>query len=272
MSIIVPHIYVPNQKPPVGTPLDPYHPLSPFVAGSWAFNEGAGPNHFDVSVNRNHATFNNFDPGDWAYGVHGYALDMNGTNDEITVPNHSSLFGMSQLTLLVWVQWLGSARANEDSLIDAWNTGDTNYLFRFDSNNSNVDFHTDTSIGSAGGAFAGIDLSDKLWHQVVATYDGTTMRVYLDGIPSATTVAQTGSIDAGSTDVRICGQLAANNDEFHGKISLAQIYRKALAQSQIHELRLDPFQMYLRPQAIWASAAAAAAAGIPILRRRRECA
>jgi hypothetical protein len=42
------------------------------------------------------------------------------------------------------------------------------------------------------------DLTLDVWHHIVATYDGSTMRIYIDGVQDSNTMAKTGNIEASS--------------------------------------------------------------------------
>lgn len=82
----------------------------------------------------------------------------------------------------------------------------------------------------------GSGLLDKKWHMITATYDGTNIKRYIDGVLVNTT-AVTGTLSTGNKTVWI-GRYGTKNS--YGNIELyesdARIYATALSASQIAEL------------------------------------
>ena len=71
------------------------------------------------------------------------------------------------------------------------------------------------------------------WHHIAGTYDGTTMRVYLDGVEDDTT-AKTGSINSTTAPVRIgVGSGATSEQPADGAVEDARFYDRALTASEI---------------------------------------
>ena len=76
------------------------------------------------------------------------------------------------------------------------------------------------------------------WQHVVATYDGSVMKLYLNGSLDGTLIS-TGSIGSISRDVLIGARYrsSAVNDHFDGAIEELSIWNKALSQEEIREYR-----------------------------------
>ena len=90
---------------------------------------------------------------------------------------------------------------------------------------------TETLTASSG------DLMPAAWIHVAATWDGSTMRLYKDGVPVGSK-AKNGILDTnGDVEVAIGNQpTGAGNKPFDGLIDDLRIYNVALSQSEIQEL------------------------------------
>lgn len=88
----------------------------------------------------------------------------------------------------------------------------------------------------AGGAFNLTPPLEK-WSHVVMTYDGTTIRGYLNGQIGGTTFAQSGTIANNGTRIGIGGPgFSLSDSAFIGKIDDVRIYNKALSLDEIQRL------------------------------------
>ena len=188
---------------------EPDGPATPGYVGVWHLEEsGAGtPLEFgDSTKNANHGQGGE---GDALFlptrvaGKIGYAQDFApgaGTNPKAPPPDgkfdvidlgHSARFDFpsDQITLQAWVQhnivpafgdWYGFL---------AHKGASDGYRLHLQDNTLRLRFSLPaTSLVTAGSIGTGA------WHHVVATYDGATMRVYIDGVQDATTAARTGNI------------------------------------------------------------------------------
>lgn len=88
---------------------------------------------------------------------------------------------------------------------------------------------TSSSKGSA--TTTSTTLAVDVWKHIVATYDGTNCRIYIDGVLDTTT-AMTGAIDATSTDCLI-GALTSSTQLYSGYIDNARIYNRALSAAEV---------------------------------------
>ena len=71
------------------------------LVGYWSFDEGDGAIARDASGNNNHGTLTNGPT--WAQGKNGTALQFDGKDDYVSVPNNSSLNIADNITIEAWI-------------------------------------------------------------------------------------------------------------------------------------------------------------------------
>jgi len=157
---------------------------SGFLArGYWRFNEGSGSTAYDATNNNNDGTITG--PGwTWTSGISGSALYFNGggqffDGDGVTVPHSSSLDINGRFTVEAWIKATGSdnylAIVDKYEYQDPLSKGFTLYL-----NNGNLRLSIYSASHGEGTCIGTSDLRDNTWHHVAGTWDGDSMRVYVD--------------------------------------------------------------------------------------------
>jgi hypothetical protein len=150
----------------------------------------------------------------------------------LAVPAHQDFAHLEQVTFSVWVRPGGFDRYNE---IFRKEDGDNRLLFSFQENGSIL------SLGLNVGGYIECDapidpalLLDGLWHHCAATFDGKTMRVYLDG-REVGSLDRPGTITSGGKAPACIG--SSNGSEcFQGFMDELQIHSVALNSDQISRL------------------------------------
>src|SRR5262249_50885505 len=139
--------------------------------------------------------------GTWSTaGKYGKALQFNGTSSLVTVPDAASLHLTSAMTLEAWV--------NPSTVSAAWR----DVIYK---GNDNFYLETTSSNGSkpdagliAGGTYADVfgtaALAANTWSFLTETYDGSTVRLYVNGTQVAST-AHTGAITTSTNPLQIGG-------------------------------------------------------------------
>lgn len=192
---------------------------------AFGFNENSGTIVDDASGLRNNGTASSTT---WTTGKFGKALSFNGTSSWVTVNSASSLNLTNRLTLEAWVY---------PTTTSGWRT----VIMR----ESAANYYLDSSNGSftGSGPSAGVNngsyqdvyssscLPSNTWSHLAATWDGTTFRVYVNGVQVASkAIGQ--SIAATTSPLRIGGN-ATWGEYFAGKIDEVRIYNRALSQAEI---------------------------------------
>ena len=135
--------------------------------------------------------------------------------------------GLENFTLEFWCKFDDTTDSAGRPLFGSWFTLDRNALLRARSNN--LEFYTWTSgvIGGATQVFTSTD-----WNHIVATYDGSTMRTYVNSIESATSFNQTGVIgETTTTPYDLIGEYSTSS--FDGSIGVVSVYSESLTQEEI---------------------------------------
>jgi len=116
-------------------------------------------------------------------------------------------------------------------------TVNTQYSLFFESSNNSIyyrAFGLSTQDLAINTTTAGV-VNNK-WNNIVATFDGTNKRIYVNGVLSATSANLTGTVTSNNTGaayIGIYGSFAGY--PFNGRISQTQIYNKALTLTEIQQ-------------------------------------
>ena len=162
------------------------------LVGRWTFDEGTGTQVADSSGQENHGTLINPKPGTWIEGISGGALHFDGTtgldSSFVEIPDAPSLRLSGPISFAAWIR---SDDVQRDAPIMA-KEGTGNLCFWF---------------GAYSGARFGVlldadgnypwNLEDRdqgtitagLWVHVASTWDGNTVRHYLNGVQLPGTTA-----------------------------------------------------------------------------------
>jgi hypothetical protein len=214
-------------KLPGGTPTPTPTPIptatpTPGLVAAYGFNEGSGTVVHDMSGNGNNGSIGG---ATWTTsGKYGDALSFNGTNARVNINNATSLQLTSGMTLEAWVYPTSVSSAWRDVIYK----GNDNYYLEGTSPNS--------SRPAMGGTFGGnlygtSPLTANTWAYLAATYDGATMRLYVNGVQVASR-AQTGAIATSTNPLQIGGD-SIYGQYFAGRIDEVRIYNRALSAAQI---------------------------------------
>ncbi|MBU3896763.1 MAG: LamG domain-containing protein, partial [Nanoarchaeota archaeon] len=163
-------------------------------------------------------------------GKFGGAYDFDGTNaDYISVPDSSSLKGMSELTISLWaykdISGIGHI------LIEKNGTGADYQIYSHTDNK--IRFAINADWANAGWSSQALD-SGK-WYHIVGVYDGTNVRVYVNNIVG-TSVAKTGTVGISAATVRIGCRESDCLYKFNGTIDEPKIFNRALSATEITRL------------------------------------
>jgi hypothetical protein len=211
---------------------EPIEPNSNGLIGWWKLDGDAN----DSSGHNNHGTvvgYANYDAGRIDQAIH----IVNGKDKDV---NHVEIGGdesdydlTDAITVAAWIKmttpsYVPNGYSKTRNIVakggSAWNL----YMW----SEGRVKFHCGgLSVGTQN-AMGGVDVSDRLWHHVAGTYDGSKICVYVDGVLEDSLPA-TGSISTNDYKVSIGNDLQDPNEAWTDFIDDVRIYNYALSEEEI---------------------------------------
>jgi hypothetical protein len=200
----------------------------PSLVGWWKLDETSGTTAADSSGNGNTGTVNG--PATWVAGQLGGGLQLSGTNNYVECGNGASLNMRAQVTLSAWIKPTTAGNGQHQHYVTK---GDTCYALKHNTGNY-MEFNVyDGAWYTASGPAVNAATFNNVWHHVAGTYDGTTLKIYVDGVLQPTTATHVGQIGASSTSVTLGRDNTNNGRYFTGIIDDARIYNRALSDVEI---------------------------------------
>ncbi|MBI4010411.1 MAG: hypothetical protein HY361_04475 [Candidatus Aenigmarchaeota archaeon] len=210
------------------------------LVGYWKMDEGSGSTTADSSGNANTGNLTNMNTtGNSTSGWNstdckfGNCMQFDNIDDKINISDSPSLSPTSAVTISAWVR--GSAFQNAGStepVVSKYKggTADRSYELNVDGVSGNQFFDFYLRAGSTLNLKSVTKPQNDIWYLVTATYDGSNMNMYVDGIFEAN-LANTGSI----TDSTLGVLIGWNHDNsfFGGLIDEVRIYNRALSADEI---------------------------------------
>jgi hypothetical protein len=201
-------------------------PATAGLVAAYSFNEGSGTSVADASGNGHTGAISG---ATWTtQGKFGNALSFDGVNDWVTVTATSLLNLTTAMTLEAWVfptttSGVRDILIKEGSNVDLYNLYARNWRGRPESN---------VFVGGTNRVAEGATApAANVWTHVAGTYDGTTLRLFINGVQTAS-IAISGPIATSTGPLRIGGN-SMWGEFFQGRIDEVRIYNRALSQTEI---------------------------------------
>jgi len=207
------------------------------------YNRALTEQEIIAQYNSIHGHMINMDPStDWVEGAKqnpqqlplGKALDFDGSNDYVVIPDHDGLdFSYNQdFSVSFWIKDNGP-NDNQDTILRKWaGSGGYPYGFDYRSVTGSIAFaRWDTTNGPSTGVGT-IPINDGLWHHVVGVKNGSNMTIYIDTKTNASTTDTTTGTTTNSSS--LCISAACNGANYYkGQIDEIKIYNYALTTNEI---------------------------------------
>ena len=159
----------------------------------------------------------------------GNAFYFNGSGNYVDCGNHESLDITDGITIEVWIKAAITQPQANARIVTKAESGDQYHLF--------------LAAGNPYIYLAGVtngtlrdtthDLRDNLWHHVVGTYNGIdTIKIYVDGVESASRTDASGTITSTDSKVYI-GWDGGGIDFFRGNVAIARVFEGGLSEEEI---------------------------------------
>jgi hypothetical protein len=203
------------------------------LVAAYGFEEASGSSVVDASTSLNNGTLGS-GVSRTATGKFGRALTFNGTSGMVTVPNAASLALSSAMTLEAWV--------NPSLVVNEWRDvvykGNDNYYLMVSTNNGSRPAGGGLLGGAATEVFGVSALPINTWTHVATTFDGTALRLYVNGALVAT-VTKSGSLATSSNPLTLGGD-PIYGQFFAGSLDEVRVYNRALSLAEIQSDMVTP--------------------------------
>ncbi len=179
------------------------------------------------------------EPGSLSYvaGRLGKAVQLDGKGESTRIPHSAKLKPAAQITISAWIkptectdQWREIYRKEDGDARHLLAIGKTDGLWGLW-----CGLGIDGSYIERGARLDTDVLGDGEWHLVAATYDGKSIRLFVDGRPVGTALVS-GPLDTGGSSPAYIGSSSGSSEFFPGGIDDVRIYNQALSPEQISEL------------------------------------
>lgn len=197
------------------------------LAAAYSFEDGSGSTVTDTSGNGNSATING---ASWSnYGKYGKAMSFDGYNDWVNVANATVFERPDGITLSAWVYptntntWRTVISKYEPS-VKMWGLWASNGYGR-----PTVELHTPNGYWSDATSSPGLPTNS--WSHLATTYDGTTLKLYING-----QLVDSEARSGGFTNWPEGFSIGKNNiwgEYFAGRLDEVRIYHRVLKQNEL---------------------------------------
>ncbi len=158
------------------------------------------------------------------------AFSLDGVNDYVNVPNSASL-NPANLTVDAWINPTTVA-----SFHNVLEKGNQAYVLQI--NDGKVVFGSKNALGTYEELTGTLTVSESQWTHVAITHDGTTKRIYVNGVLDSATASQVGLYTLDTDSLKI-GSNFGDTRFFPGSIDEVEIFSTALGQSDIQSIYLS---------------------------------
>lgn len=166
----------------------------------------------------------------WSTGHDGgSALTFDGVDDRVTVANAASLASPAGLTLSAWIRHPSNTYYR--AIFDARDAGNDGYDLYIEPGSRLLMRVNDATLTGQR------VVADGDWHHVVGTWDGSELRLYVDGVLDASAAIAGTSLDVAS-DLLLGQNFATVDYVLDGDLSRASMWDRGLSAVEVLDLYL----------------------------------
>ena len=163
------------------------------------------------------------------------ALELDGTDDYISIPDVSAINPTAKITVEAWIKadaWGVNFYTNSIFCKHGWATGNKGYVLRC-GDNGKLSFNISNASGVWMEAVSSSIMKTGVWYHVAGTFNGDTISVYINGNLEASTV-YSGSISVSTGLPARIGDLANGGGRwFDGQIDEIKVWGTALSKATL---------------------------------------
>ncbi len=197
------------------------------MVGYWPLN-GSG---VDASGNGRHGVVN----GNTSFitGKIGPAAALDGQGDFVEIADTAALDLTDAITVATWAKVRNAWRYSWQSIVCK---GENSWRLQRDGTNAGVEW----ALGyweTYGGSFGPTRIDDGRWHLIIGTTDGTTEKLFVDGVLDAQhTRTGTPAVQTNDFGIRIGSNAENTARDFDGWLDETVVWNRALSQTEITSL------------------------------------
>ncbi len=203
----------------------------PTLLGWWNVDENAGSTTADSSGFDNNGTLVN-NPA-WVEGVKGTALQFNGINSYVVAGASGASSSLAVTNALTVSFWAYVTNKNQETFVLNRRSSGAGYEVVWEGTQQYNPGRVRLVVPN--GPVVPVSLNDvatNAWNHFGVTWDGSTIRAYLNGQLKSSASYSTNDIGASSQPLYI-GQGSAFNGRFQGALDEIRIYKQALSAERI---------------------------------------
>jgi hypothetical protein len=204
----------------------------------WPFDEGSGSTAYDATANNNDGTINGatYTPDKAPIPGNDYSLAFDG-NDYVQVPDSATLES-ANVTVAAWVK--STSPGAVGYVLAKGGSGCTAASYAlYTGGSGGLYFYIFSGSSYKLSPNAGTSVWDGYWHHVAGTFDGSVVRLYVDGSEIGSGASTTIAIgyDLPTTDDFFVGAYRGScNLHFNGLIDEVRMWDRALSADEIAAL------------------------------------
>ncbi|MBI4136714.1 DUF2341 domain-containing protein [Candidatus Roizmanbacteria bacterium] len=191
---------------------------------------GGSNDSCDSSGNANDAAWNGNTTSASTAGKFGNAITLDGTGDNASIG--TDVYSASELTSGTLSAWFYADTASRDQFVVSLEG--IIWFGRFASTDTNLimSFYDGSSYELSTGA----DFDTGEWHLMTGTWDGTKVRLYMDGKFVTETTAGSPAMDAFSRGNTIGSIYTGTGNSFDGRIDEVRLYNRVFSPREVEAL------------------------------------
>ena len=212
----------------------------------WKLDEGEEDTAYDSAGDNDGTLING---STWTTGQVDGALSFDGVDDYVEVSDNPPLEPQN-ITVAAWVY--RDSTSTRDTILQKGSTsyldGRNGYLFRIlgssDQEANRAMFYIVVGNNNKVSPVSATPIEAHNWYHIAATYDGSNIRIYVNGVEEGTATSETGQIDytGGQQEFKMgVAELGSGTFQnyFDGTIDDVRFYDLALSADQIQQLYQD---------------------------------
>lgn len=191
----------------------------------YPFNTGSGEQTYDDSIT--HSTARLINGTSWVPGILQNALAFDGKDDYVSGEFAESLKSTSTTTWSAWIRPSDVDRVTQDQMILSMQGANNLRLFGRKLFGS---FKINGQAESVSGITA---LENNKWYHVVSTYDGSSLRLYLNGSLEAELSNLSGKVELDTGSFEVGRWQASDPRYYHGAVDEVKLYSRAINSDEV---------------------------------------